>query len=192
MGMITLQFFHQTTEWLERASWICQIVLTIVAVVTAVFAAVQLWIGTRIYQATLLLELDARWDSQELRDARKLFAKMGEDITKIVSNANPLANDGAKEALLRAEWTKVLRDMRTQSEAEYLKLIGWCGFFETVGLMVKRRYISRSDIIDLFEGPLVDLDRTFRNHFEEREKEMGVPAGLFEHALLLSKSALKN
>jgi hypothetical protein len=176
-------------EFWEQASWIATVIACAVAVLAALFAGGQLVDVRRASQATLLLELDARFDSEELRDAREVFAKFREDINKAISTLNPSSNDVHKEHLVREEWKKILAEMRTQDQDNYIKLIGYIGFFETVGLMVQRRYISKKDVFSLFKGPLIDLGRSFRLHIEERSNEMGVPAGMFEHALSLSRSA---
>lgn len=181
--------FEDATEYWERLSWIAQVATAVIALAGVFFAGIQLRAVRLVSQATLLLELDSRFDSQELRDARNLFATMREDITKIVSGKHPLSSDDAKRTLCAEQWREILGKMRTEDEERYLKLIGWCGFFETVGMMVKKRYIAKKDVLDLFKGPLVDLDQAFRLHIEERSNETGVPKGLFEHALNLSKAA---
>jgi len=189
--MPSVFYIGSEPEFLERASWLCQILLTVIAAIGAIFAGVQLRIVRQVSQATLLLELDARFDSSEMRQARNQFATVSEDVEKVVAANHPLANDVAKREHAAQLWKETLGLLRTDNEATYLKLIGWCGFFETVGLMVKKGYLSEEDVLDLFKGPLVDLDKAFRLHIEERGKETGVPNGLFEHALSLSDIAIK-
>ena len=62
----------------------------------------------------------------------------------------------------------------------------FCGFFETVGLMVERGYMPIEEIDRLFRGPVLTVNSCFRIHIAECEKETGVPAGLYEHALSLA------
>jgi len=179
-------------EFWEQASWIASVIGCFIAVCAAGFAATQLIDVRRASQATLLLELDARFDSSEMKDARELFAKLRDDITVTVSAKNSSAKDSVKEQLVCEEWKKVLSEMRSQDQDNYLMLIGYIGFFETVGLMVNRKYIANADVMSLFKGPLIDIGRSFRLHIEDRLKEMGVSEGMFEHALSLSKSASSN
>lgn len=176
-------------DFWEKASWIASVIGCLIAVCAAGFAATQLVDVRRASQATLLLELDARFDSPEMKAARDLFAKLRDDILNTVSTKNSSAKDSVKERLVCEEWKKVLAEMRSQDQDNYLILIGFLGFFETVGLMVKRKYISKEDVFALFRGPLIDVGRSFRLHVEDRLKEMGVSEGMFEHALSLSKSA---
>jgi hypothetical protein len=51
--------------------------------------------------------------------------------------------------------------------------------------MVKRYYIAADDVLDLLKQPIIAVERCFKGHIEERAKEMGMPNGLFEHALYL-------
>lgn len=176
-------------DFWERASWMASVIGCIVAICAAGFAATQLVDVRRASQATLLLELDARFDSTELRTARDLFAKLRDDISDTVSTRHPNVKDAVKEQLVCDEWKKVLAEMRSQDQDNYLKLVGYLGFFETVGLMVNRRYIAEADVLSLFKGPLIDVGTRFRLHIEDRLKEMGVSEGMFEHALSLSKLA---
>ena len=176
-------------HFLEQFSWASQIIIVIVAVVTAIYAGKQLSVMRRVSQATFLLELDARFDSEALRDSRKLFSKLCEDITTIVSNDYPLVAEATRLVHCAEKWKGVLNQMRTEDEEGYLKLIGYLGFFETVGMMVSKGYVSREDVFELFRGPLVDAYQCFHLHIDDRQNEMGVPEGLFEHALKLGKEA---
>jgi hypothetical protein len=45
--------------------------------------------------------------------------------------------------------------------------------------------VSSEDALGLFAGPIVQIDMAFRGHIEDRSKEMGVPSGMYEHALFL-------
>jgi hypothetical protein len=179
------------TEIWERASWIATVAAATVAIIGALFAGAQLLDVRRASQASLLLDLDARFDSEGLRAARDLFSSLRQDIHTIVSTNNPHANDAAKRDLICAEWRQALADLRKNDTDSYIMLIGWLGFFETLGLMVKKRYISEQDAFDLFRGPLIDIGNSFRLHIEDRSKETGVSEGLFEHALSLSARASK-
>jgi hypothetical protein len=145
----------------------------------------------RIANATLLLELDHRFDSLDLKDARATFVKMRDEISKLVSDNNSLSNEVDKKNKMIDEWTRKLSDMRKNNIYEYTNLIRLGGFFETVGMMVKRQYISGDDARGLFIGPVMIFGRNFSRHIEERQNETGVAAGLFEHALFLYDLAVK-
>lgn len=173
----------------EVASWIAQVIIALATVSGALFAGKQLVDVRRSSRAALLLQLDERFDSQELRDARTLFADMHGDIQQIVSGQNLNANDQKKRELVCQEWTKTLNNLLSQDHSGYLRLLGYLGFFETIGVMVKKKYIAEHDVMDLYRGPLVDIGGAFSTHIAERSKEMGVTNGMFEHALNLSSRA---
>lgn len=184
-----ISFGDAAPSALEVASWIAQLVIATTALVAAFFGGVQLLTMRRVSQASLLLELDARFDSAEFREARNQFATMRQNVKETVAKQNPMSNDGHKQDLISKQWAKTLSSLRTENEDTYLKLIGWLGFFETMGMMVSKKYLSEADVFDLFRGPLVDAYSSFHLHIAERQKETGVPNGLFEHALKLGKNA---
>lgn len=177
--------------WLEAASWAGQLVLVVVASFSFVAAAMALVEAARSRRGTLLLELDSRWDSEDMKTSRKLLGSLGTQIAKLVSDANPTITDNAKHCLLVAEWAKQMKLLRAENDDAYLKLMGMLGFYETLGLMVRRKYIGKEDAIELFKGPILRLDMWFGQHMREREKEIGVPKGLFEHAFYLCDLAGK-
>ncbi|MER9047678.1 hypothetical protein NKH89_10425 [Mesorhizobium sp. M0923] len=183
------------TNWLEIAYWISQIILTVIAFVAAIAAWNQLTQAEnarlaqlRAMNATLLMELDNRWDSAEMREARRICFEWTQKINETISGKQ-FADQQQRSVAISDEWTKLLRDCRIRDMKEYGKLMGMCGFFETVGLMVKKDYIAASDVIDLLKGPMLAVEMWFGGHIAEREKEMGVANGLYENALNLVKLA---
>ena len=58
-------------------------------------------------------------------------------------------------------------------------------FFEIVGQMVSRKYVSIDDIDGIFRGPILDIEMAFTKHIHERQNEKGVPQGLYANALSL-------
>jgi hypothetical protein len=177
---------------LEYASWVAQVLVTLIAIAAAVVAWFQLGeMGDyrkqrlRIANATLLLELDHRFDSKELVEARELFVQTAEEISAAVSGKHPLANEEEKLVKMIADWTERLDALRKDGKDKYSQLLRIGGFFETVGMMVKREYVSAQDALGLFRGPILMFGRYFKPHIDSRQNEAGVPKGLFEHALYL-------
>ncbi len=184
-------------EWLEYVSWVAQVIVAIIAIVAAVFAWRQLGEMTdyrqqrlRIANATLLMELDHRFDSKELDAARNLIMQINEEISVEISGAYPLANEEEKVQRIVVEWTTRLASMRANDRPKYSSLLQIGGFFETVGMMVKREYVSKDDALGLFMGPIIMFGRNFKPHINERQNEAGVPDGMFEHALYLYDLAI--
>lgn len=182
---------------LEYASWVAQVLVTVIAIAAAIVAWRQLGEMAdyrkqrlRIANATLLLELDHRFDSKELAEARELFMQTGEEISTVVSGKHPLANEEEKVARMIADWTEQLATFRKDGKDKYSQLLRIGGFFETVGMMVKREYVSPQDALGLFRGPILMFGRYFKPHIDTRQNEAGVPKGLFEHALYLYDLAM--
>jgi len=183
--------------WIETASWIAQIAVAIVALAGAVVACYQLREMAdyrrqrlRIANATLLMELDQRFDSKEMTEARNLFIEMRESDERGYLWTPSLLNEEEKMAKMADEWTKQLSELREKQKDKYSLLLSLGGFFETVGMMVKRKYISKDDALGLFSGPVIAFGRNFSEHIAARQNEAGVPPGLFEHALYLYQLAI--
>jgi hypothetical protein len=68
--------------------------------------------------------------------------------------------------------------MRENEPEDYLKLMSLCGFFETVGTMVKLEYIDKSAILNIYEGAIMSVGNCFREHIDQRQKEYGMPEGV--------------
>jgi hypothetical protein len=177
--------------WLEIVSWICQIFLTILAFFAAWFAYVQiLQIKSdsaqqlRMSHASIFLAIDQRWDN-DMREARTVLAEMTDDIAAIVKLKNPTLKGAGLRKAIRKEWFTTLNGMRHQRDSSYMNVLAVCGFFETVGLMVKKNYVSAKDVIGLLKAAILQVDYYLRPHIEARAKEKGVPEGLFEHAIYL-------
>jgi hypothetical protein len=183
-------YINPEHTWLEVASWIAQLIIAALAVVGAFFAWRQLGEMSdyrqqrlRIANATLLLELDHRFDSDTLGDARDTFASMREGINKHVSENNLHDNEEEKLRKVKAEWSARLKKMRNDNDEKYSQLILLGGFFETVGVMVKKNYVAPADALALFGGPIIHFGRGFSLHINERQNEANVPSGLLEHVL---------
>lgn len=184
------------TGWsitLEGADHFSQILLLVVASLALVYAFHQVKAAhaanrqsLNIGWATLLLELDGRWEGHELRTARVEIQKMVEKLTDIVGLNNPRLGDDHKKQMLGEEFTKLLNDLQETDISNYSTIMRVCGFFETVGVMVEKNYIPLNEIDRLFRGPILTIDTCFRPHIEERQKETGVPSGMYEHALSLA------
>ncbi|MEX2629531.1 MAG: hypothetical protein WD341_06285 [Tistlia sp.] len=189
--MVEEQFTLFMTEafkwnWLENTYWISQILLLVIAGLAAGCGYRQLRTIELQRRATFLLELDRRFDEPTMAEARVLWSDLQDKAQEIVTDRAPRVNDGERMQQVQAEFTKILGQMREGDEEGYSKLMKILGFFETVGLMVRHGYVPLDDIDKLFRGPIIGIDVCFRDHIDGRQKEAGVPAGLYEHALFLS------
>ncbi len=136
--------------------------------------------------ATFLLELERRWSSGELLEAREIFRKIWDNLSESIGTDNPRSDDTERLAQLGKEFPRVLRELRAKEQDKYHKLMRICGFFEIVGVMVKNEHVPLNYVNQFLRGAIVILDICFRQHIEELQKETGRPPGLYEHALYLS------
>jgi hypothetical protein len=178
-------------HWLEIASWICQIILTFLAIAAAIFTYIQIQQiredsaqQLKISHANLLMDIDHRWD-HEMKEARNTLALIADDIQRWVKSRHPGLEGADLNTEIQSEWRRTLNGMRRRGSPAYLDAISICGFFETVGLMVRKNYVSADDVVELLGVSILNLDFYLRPHIEERAKEEGVPEGFFEHALHL-------
>lgn len=185
-------------EYMETASWGAQLFIVVIAIAAAIVALRQLGEMSRyrrqrlrIANAQLLMHLDNRWDSHDLHNSRLSFRAMRNAIHAKIGSENPRVGDAERKNLMKQEWANNLREKRANDPEGYSRLMAMCGFFETVGLMVQREYIQIDDVLELFLGPIIDIDMCFGGHIAELEKEMGTPVGLYKHALNLSRQAAR-
>lgn len=182
-------------HWLQAIYWLSQIGLLFVAI-SALFFAYHEVSEARTNnrenslqaKASFLMTLDGRWDSQEMIEARHLFYHRKELVENLVAENHRRLDNEARKSRIQTEFNNQLQEMRENQTEQYTKLLRFCAFFETVGLMVKQGYVDIDEISSLFKGPILDIDRFFRPHIAERQQELGVPSGLFEHALNLVDS----
>lgn len=178
---------------LEAADHLSQVLLLAIAIGALIYAKGQVQAARHsneqsldIGWATLLLELDARWEGQALLDSRKIVTEIKEELTEKIGQDHPRLDDVHKAEKLGQEFGKRLAETRSGDLGKYLLIMRFCGFFETVGLMVDRGYMPLTEMDRLFRGPILTVDACFRTHISARQNETGVPVGLYEHALSLA------
>lgn len=204
LGWVALQLYDYFTSAIHTGtfSWTgslaeldhaAQIFLSLLALVALVYAKRQVEAALdagmqerHISQASFLLELDTKWDSHSMEETKDVIMEEHEKIMAEIGGAFPTENDGAKMKRYQDRFTERLRELRTTDQDRYRTAKRMCNFFETVGLMVSLGYIDIELIDELFHGPIIQFDRTFRGHIAELQKETGVPNGLYEHALNLA------
>jgi len=164
--------------WLKYLYWAGGLIIVWLAYLT-------LKARTSQARASFLLQLDIRWAN--LMEVRVKVRTLKEGVTKQVLSAGHRLDDDARDALLRKAFTQELNSMQKTSRYDYEMYIPLWGFFEIVGLMVDRGYVPLKDVKGLLKGPIEDFDRMFSGHIAERQKEFGMPPGLLEHALSLTK-----
>ncbi|PZR92475.1 MAG: hypothetical protein DLM68_02120 [Hyphomicrobiales bacterium] len=154
-------------ETAELLFWWAGVALAILTVVALIFAGVQAKIIAKQAKATLLLDLVDKFNSKEMFEAKKLFVDTTSKERKgIFSQYSNLPD---KEVLTKLkEHLKVVMDgiHNTEDRTNYSTLMRILSFFELVGLLVRRRYISLKDIDELFRGPILEAGTAFARHIK--------------------------
>lgn len=199
MGIIQEIQAMTTLQQFQVGALSATVVFSITAIVAAAIARNH-WKETREAnisavkqaKASFLLDLDSRFEGEQMFETREALLEMRDTLTIKISGSHQLLDDHHRTQKLNIEFHKELEKLRTSARPKYTTLMRFCGFFETVGLMVKLGYVGREDMIDLFKGPILAIDTCYRFHISERQKEMGVPDGLYKHALFLADETLKS
>ena len=184
---------------LENMDHLSQILLFGVAVVALIYAHAQIAMARgsdqqtlQVARATFLLQLESRWAGNELLEARHRVHRTREGILEIIAQKHPSIDDSARTAELQTQFADNLWELRQGDEDQrqtYNDMMRYCSFFEFVGYMVKNEDIEFSTVMDMFLGPITLIDSCFRRHIAALQRETGVPAGLYEHALSLADEA---
>lgn len=178
---------------LELASWIAIIVTAIAAVATASAAAFALIYASRQIgtaqsgtKAMFLVDLDHRWEGNEIKEGRAKWLKMREAMIKIVDEKYPNYTAERKRQQRTVECSSYLHTLRSTEPHEYNDIISILGFFETIGYIADKGYVTADEIVDLFGESIREFDFLCWDHIqkriEESTQEAGVPTKLWEHA----------
>jgi hypothetical protein len=137
-------------------------------------------------KATFIVELDKRWEGNEMQIARTKWLQMRTHIKQSVEQTHGSRVVLEQQAQMGEECSKYLHDLRIKNPHEYNDIMSVVGFFEMAGYWVDRKYISLDEVIDLFGEAIREIDRLCWKHIHKRiddSKEQGAgKSRLFEHA----------
>jgi len=167
---------------LEQLYWLGGAVLAGIAVLA-------LRTQAKYARASFLLEIGKRWD--DLGEAREWVSKTIDQVTAEISSTYPEDDETKKRKRIRENFTAKLHKLHKEKGTDYRNVSKVSGFFETVGIMVHKRYVPLDDAIALLKGPIVIFEQHFADHIARRQKELHMPPGLYEHALSLAKKTNK-
>jgi hypothetical protein len=163
-----------------------QTIIALISLATLVLAWMQVRTIARQALATSLLNLEERWNSDKMRETRVYFVEVSTKWKDEVFAANPNLSDDAVMKKVEIRSTEELsRLMKEDLTGKYILLMRIFGFFEIVGLLVKKGYVGIEDVDLLFRGPILEFGSLIGPHLIARQTEKGVPPGLGENALFL-------
>lgn len=179
-------------EWLY---WVSQIVLVIVATGTAIFAGWQLWFirlshrhETESARAAFLFELDGRWNSDRMVEARRLLVELKAEVEGFIDGHYAGLDKVSKAKKASEEFSKRLQASLVGDRDKYLKYLRIVNYFETVGVMIKNGYVDRAILVDLYLGAILQTAEIFEKHLKRRQEEAN-STKLYEHTMSLFKAA---
>lgn len=160
--------------WLQATAWAAAVIIAIVGV---------LEIRNRSQQARaeFLLELHVQW--QQLTASRDAFNTLKSEVSDAVEQANPGLGEAALQEKKRNAYEPKLNTIYKGEQKRYRLLMKLFSFFENMGYMVKRNYISEADVIALYKGPILDMGVVLSRHIAWRQSAANISSGLYENLL---------
>ena len=170
---------------LEITAWAATIVLAVTAALGLGYTARLLYLADLQRRASVLLDLDNRWDSSGMIAARlemvKLMAEIDAEAERDFEHLTPAE---IKERS-RDMFAQRLADMDRKGDATYPTLTNMLSFFETVGYVAKRGYLPTRDVIDLFGSAILSTDRVFGRHIAKRQALPATTGRVYEYTVWL-------
>jgi hypothetical protein len=141
----------------------------------------QLRAAGRSRTAAVLIELERRFASAELRAARVLLRRLYE-----IARAELAEHGTDTDVVVRV--TVRLNQLYAERPADYAELAQLADFFETLGYLVRRRYLAFRDIRGVYGDAILFLDAVYRPHLEwRRQREQAASPTLYESTVALCR-----
>ena len=131
------------------------------------------------------MELDARWTSPQMSST----AKEVWDLMKEIDAQAEKDNAGLPPEELRQKseelFAKHLAALHKANDPKYQNYIDLISFFETMGYVAKKKYLSKGDALDLFGGVILSVGRVMHMHIRTLQARPGTTGLAWEHTLWL-------
>jgi hypothetical protein len=175
------------------------VVLPIITIGAIVFAALQVRyaraqleeakrysrITSEQAQATLLLNLVEKWNSNIMHQSRVEFDKHESKAKDYVYSKYGKLSDNEQTNKLKTYFRASMRSLDKTDNASYGTMLQMLSFFELVGQLVKEGYVRLNDIDALFRGAILDIGCAYVDHIKDEQLKKGFPPGYYENALFL-------
>jgi len=171
---------------LEILAWIALIVTAITAVYAMFYARHQIQAARDNTKAIFLADLDRRWEGAEMKEARSKWRVLRNEIIVQVDKNHAHLNPGEKLKKRGQTCASKLHGMLINDVEGYTHIISILGFYETIGYLIFREFLTVEDIVELYGDSIREYDTLCFDHIEkrrrDREADTGVPTDLYEHA----------
>ncbi len=180
---IVLHFFLKTEidtlkvyfDFLYDTSGVVLIVVASFALLTAIIQSRET-VKTR--KASVIIELEARWSSKELEDSRFGYQEMLKtiiDFENLPKDTKELLyrrlKDKQERKYRREVAAKFLIEIRDSADADkrrdYHVIMKMATYFEYIGFLVERRYLSIKDVDSLFGQSCIGYHDTIIDHISD-------------------------
>jgi hypothetical protein len=169
-------FFSLCTD---SAHWWTALWLLAFAIV-GIAIVCQLHRGQRSRKAALLLELDRRFEAPEMRAARVLLKRLY-DVAR-----GELSEKATSDAVVRT--TVRLNQLYAERPTDYAELAQLAAFFETLGYLMRRKYLGFRDIEGIYGDAILYIDAVYRPHLEwRRQRERLESPTLYDSTIALCR-----
>lgn len=180
----------QNPDLCGRIPWL-QVIAWAAVVIVAIVGVIEIRSRSQQARAAFLLENHVQW--QALSDARLTFNALVNEIARPVeknhSGEGSSALEGFKRDAFEPEINSLYESKSKIKQETYRDLTNLAGFFETMGYMVKRKYIPEGDAINLYMGPILQMGTVLARHIAWRQNKIHTPPGLYENLLYLIERA---
>lgn len=167
---------------LGAASWV-QVFYWVGGALIALVAVWTLRQRTRQARATYTISLYELWI--QISKQWSVFGANYGNIKNRVAAKYPTLDDQAKVEKIRIESKTILDDLMKTNMNDYVMIMEILSFFETIGFLVRSRYVPLRDVYRLWKGPILDADRLASRHIAELQQKSNVHPGLLENFLYL-------
>jgi hypothetical protein len=133
-------------------------------------------------RAAVLLSLDQRWETEPLITCR---ADLMAPIVEVKSEAAELWRGESDIEILKKSaelYAKRLARMAEENRRRYMQLMRICGFFETVGCVVRAQYVPAHDVLNLLRISILTAGMVFQPYIKRLQDE-GAPDDIYENFL---------
>jgi hypothetical protein len=135
--------------------------------------------------ATLLPSIDDRYECREMQESRNIEQKL---LDRAKGECASLTGKTFEQKLCSCFLNYVI-DLRDKDHAQYLILMRKINFFETVGYLCKKSYLSYDDVIELYSMPITRAYLLLLPHIQDRQSKEG--SKIYEFFVELGKKAVK-
>jgi hypothetical protein len=137
-------------------------------------------------RAAVLLSLDERWETEPLLTCRANLDALIVEVKNAA--AKKWLGEPDEEILAKSAglYAKRFAGLAEEDRQQYAQLMRICGFFETVGCVVRAGYVPKEDVLNLLSVSILTAGDVFQPHIKELI-EQGAPKIIYENFLWIVK-----